>query len=844
MRNNVTGLMEVLDPFGYEVTALNETHILNHELNTANYDVLILPDNLPLDTITDHVQEFWLNGGGILAMDGSAAFLAAFGILPPESSGDEGFGVYWDFEDGNISIDVLHPVTKSYEVGYTFAPVLDSLQWDWTTLSGSAIAGDLTVLASNDAIAETAAALAFDPTDRGGKIVTLPIDMVWNQPVEYDPMIGDAVDWLTPRPKGRIVYDLTHYPWYGLDSWDDGNNLTRFPTLYDDMRNALVMRGYTVDKLYPSADGNITADRLEPYDIFIEVLPGINFTAQEVTAITDWISAGGGFIGFGDQTGGFITIGNQNLNYLLSETGLSIYIDSGPGVLNNIITHPTTEGISSVELSAASYVNFTGSAYPILGSGGNDYQVAADELGSGRAILVSDINWIADDHFGDANNEQYIINVANWLSADDANVLLFVNEIYSPNYYRTPAALALNELGVSFYLTRSSSIYLNLSLQLYEWDLVVFDSPWIVGTTHFDVLADYIETGTGRVLMSYYYINNYADHRLWPLFGVEGKGTLTVDTDFYIWNTAHPVFNVPVDYGAAVFEPNLDYGQNGDKLHVFDNATSLGGFTASPDENESVFVLRNDGMTFYNGYLIDALWDDADNSSYTDNFELWLNEISFMLGPFVDSPADMTIEAALSGTELTWTPRSDKPAEFLVQRDGATVEEGPWDGSPITVPLNTLAPGVYEFEVTVWDTDDRYMMDTVIITAEDTTDPTLNSPADVDITAGETASVTWDASDAFPEEFTLRINGTVELTSAWIGDEVTVNIDDLEAGVYEFEITVSDTSGNTATDTVLVTVTAGGLFGLDTTTLIIIVAAAGFVLIILALMFKRGKGGK
>ena len=49
-----------------------------------------------------------------------------------------------------------------------------------------------------------------------------------------DEMIIDAIDWLCPRPKGRIAYDLSHNPRLGVDNWDD---LTAYPGYYEDWRN-------------------------------------------------------------------------------------------------------------------------------------------------------------------------------------------------------------------------------------------------------------------------------------------------------------------------------------------------------------------------------------------------------------------------------------------------------------------------------------------------------------------------------------------------------------------------------------------------------------------------------
>ena len=66
---NNSWVFSVLTNAGHAVTEVNQQDISNHELMTANYDVLVLVDLIPNENITELVKDFWDAGGGILAFD-------------------------------------------------------------------------------------------------------------------------------------------------------------------------------------------------------------------------------------------------------------------------------------------------------------------------------------------------------------------------------------------------------------------------------------------------------------------------------------------------------------------------------------------------------------------------------------------------------------------------------------------------------------------------------------------------------------------------------------------------------------------------------------------------------
>ncbi|MHA1213325.1 MAG: hypothetical protein ACTSSH_12820, partial [Candidatus Heimdallarchaeota archaeon] len=586
LTNNYSNIQTVLLAAGYEVTPLTTNQIYNHGLKTARYDA---------------------------------------GILPPESVGDEGLGNYWSYQSSTVqNITKRHPVSRSYQVNDTFTisnPTL-SATIDWVALQGTSIASELVKIATRPGVPDAATVIAFDPQSRGGKVVYI----VNHRDLEDDAILIDAIEWLCPRPKGRILFDLSHLNGFGVDLWDN-------PFVYftDDrftiMRNNLVNRSYTFDKLYPSALGNFTTGNLAPYDLLILNLPQINFTASEVTNIRNWVNNGGGILALGDK---YYYDGVKNLNYLLSSFDLRLIDEYGATPLTTSFEHPTEEGCYSITMAATSVINYTGNAYPLWGSSPTEICIAGKEYGNGRVILTSDVNLFDNTYIGLTENLQFSINAANWLTSDDAKILLYVDEPDSPNYYRTPVSNALNELGINFYLTFEDD-YLNLSMNLYDWELVIIDVPWYsLAVSVLSTVNNFVKGG-GLLIMSAYKVDNNPTHPLWARLGFAFDQDQPSSSSLYIWDASHRIFNLPVDYGATRFDPITNYGDEGDLLRVYPNATALAGYTVSETENNSNIVLGNGGKTLYNGYIIDQFTGDLDNSTYADNFELWINEIAYML---------------------------------------------------------------------------------------------------------------------------------------------------------------------------------------------------------------------
>ncbi|MCJ7650931.1 MAG: hypothetical protein MUP85_20150 [Candidatus Lokiarchaeota archaeon] len=631
LTNNYTGIQSALQAAGYKVTPLTTNQIYNHELSTAKYDVFIMADNLPKANITNYVLEYWLGGGSLLSMDSAVNFICFTGIMPPESIGTDGNPPYWTYQYSSVqNITARHPVSKSYAINdnFTISNAESSATFSWTALQGTSIASELVKIATKSGVPDAATVVAFDPQSRGGKVVHLPSP----REIEDDAILIDAIEWLCPKPKGRILFDLSHHPYYGIDPWD---SLVTAPGNYEILRDNLVIRSYTIDKLYPSAAGNLTANNLAPYDVLIICLPDLNFTANEVSAVTNWVNNGGGIITIGDNPS--LMVENTNINYLYSNFGLSMNLtDGGSNTVTYTFDHPTLEGCSQITALSPGLIDYSGSAYPIWGNNAYEIIVGGQDYGKGRVILMTDIATLRDSSMPINDNLQYGINLINWLTASDAEILIFIYDHSGPspndNIYKGPVATALNELGCSFYLTFTEG-YLNLSLADSSYKLVIIDNAeYAIIDTVGPSLLNFLKSGGYLILNTYMY--RYATYNyLWDYLGFSYAGNYISASPpiVNIWNPSNPIFSNPVSYGATTIESTLNFAHTDyTNVTLHSNATSIAGLTLTPDVSGGAIILGANGHAITNILHLTEYYDDTDDSTYPDGLEIWTNEIAFM----------------------------------------------------------------------------------------------------------------------------------------------------------------------------------------------------------------------
>jgi hypothetical protein len=123
----------------------------------------------------------------------------------------------------------------------------------------------------------------------------------------------------------------------------------------------------------------------------------------------------------------------------------------------------------------------------------------------------------------------------------------------------------------------------------------------------------------------------------------------------------------------------------------------------------------------------------------------------------------------------------------------------------------------------------------------DKTAPVLNHPDDIHYFEGSSSgeTITWAPSDDYPLSYEVLVDGVVLMSGDWnsSSESIAVPVWGLDAGEYNYTIEVSDFAGNTAVDTVVVTVQPPDIFAGPM--LYILIAGAGILIIVVVVGYRR-----
>ena len=181
--------------------------------------------------------------------------------------------------------------------------------------------------------------------------------------------------------------------------------------------------------------------------------------------------------------------------------------------------------------------------------------------------------------------------------------------------------------------------------------------------------------------------------------------------------------------------------------------------------------------------------------------------------PIIFVHPDIYMSEGATGVEIVWKPIDLNPLSYTVFRDGLVIKNGPWNDSSevITVPLDGLGLGVYNYTLFVVDEDIHTATDQVWVTVSDDTPPEITPISDIDYIEGDSGTyiIDWEPSDFNPEYYTILLNDGLYLEGNWNSSSEIFSIDvsQMPMGIYNYTLLVTDVGGNSVTDTVLVNIT-------------------------------------
>lgn len=244
------------------------------------------------------------------------------------------------------------------------------------------------------------------------------------------------------------------------------------------------------------------------------------------------------------------------------------------------------------------------------------------------------------------------------------------------------------------------------------------------------------------------------------------------------------------------------------------------------DLNPGSYEIILDGVTSQNGtwtsgstiyYSIDGLLKGiynvtiSVNDSY-NNMAINTTMVSVYDGthPIVSHPTNITFEYGYPTGNLTWTAMDTYAYNYTIYLNGTLYETGNWTtGLPISITLDYLIPGTFNYTIIVMDTSNLTARNIVFVTVTpDVTAPVVNHPSDSTIPYGTVGNIIqWNATDLHPNNYTIYKNNVITNIGFWNNaTQVIVSLDSLQPGQYNFTVVFYDTNNNSATDTVLVNI--------------------------------------
>ncbi|MCH8908621.1 MAG: hypothetical protein IH840_16160, partial [Candidatus Heimdallarchaeota archaeon] len=272
-------------------------------------------------------------------------------------------------------------------------------------------------------------------------------------------------------------------------------------------------------------------------------------------------------------------------------------------------------------------------------------------------------------------------------------------------------------------------------------------------------------------------------------------------------DTINPTINQPTDYTYEEnsISNNIDWtvdDENPSTYIVYNNGSefSSGFWSAS-----SIFRLNINGLELGVHNFTIIIYDVVNNFAID---MVWITVVD-TIDPGLDAPPDILYEYDDLQNQIIWTATDTNPDLYEVYRNGSTINSGGWiSGAPIIIEVDLLGVGTYNFTIVVNDTSNNFVINTVWVTIQDTTNPTINNHIDIEYEKDSTSNqIVWIANDGNAAIYIVYLDGNLYESSSWIsGVQISVNVDNLGLGNYNFTIVVSDIASNIVTDTVFVTV--------------------------------------
>jgi len=395
------------------------------------------------------------------------------------------------------------------------------------------------------------------------------------------------------------------------------------------------------------------------------------------------------------------------------------------------------------------------------------------------------------------NYENFIIDSANFTVVEDTTNPVIT---FSPNNF----TVEYGYTGQSISWTSADTNPDTYTIELQGMGIVAGPTAWVNGSAINYNIPDGFSVG------SYIYIINFTDNY---------ENFITDSANFTVEDKTFPTIisassNLTVEFGytgqslswtATDLNPNTYTIELQGTGIVAGPSTWTSGVTITYNIADGfavgVYVYTVNFTDDYNNFIIDSVTFTVDDTTNPT---------------IISAPSDLSVESGYTGESISWTATDPYPNNYTIELQGTGIVAGPstWT-SGLTIIYNIadgFTTGVYVFTINFTDDSGNSITDSVTFTVADTTNPVITvSQTDLNLELGYTGeAISWTATDLNPNTYTIELQGTGIVTgpNAWTsGNTINYNLpDSFAVGVYTYSITFIDESGNSISDTVIVTI--------------------------------------
>lgn len=193
-------------------------------------------------------------------------------------------------------------------------------------------------------------------------------------------------------------------------------------------------------------------------------------------------------------------------------------------------------------------------------------------------------------------------------------------------------------------------------------------------------------------------------------------------------------------------------------VYLYDNSTHNQLFlnTISDNTNGNAFEAANVGLNYWNTTGMGNYWSDysgigiyhIDGGSSNDYHPFICPPDTDT--PTIDHPIDLGYDEGTTGHAIIWTPNDAYPSHYVVYQNGSEIITDSWTGNSISVDVDGLSEGAYNYTIVVFDVTEKFVSDTVYVIVQEQTTTTTTPTTPTTTTSEPTTSTTPSTSETSP----------------------------------------------------------------------------------------------